>query len=756
MPGMKRTLQIGWLLTLLLCAGITHRAAADGADDPPGGVKRALLVGINRYKAVPGLQGSVNDVETMREILITRWGFQPRNITMLTDENATRDRILSNLVELVRVSGPQDTLYFHFSGHGSQVQDLNGDEDDGLDETIVPQDGRSGDVKDIVDDELDAIFSKLRARSTLIVLDSCHSGTATRALDIRARSVPQDMRIDLYRTGVTGTSTRGIQPIKRSRFVVMGGAADNEEALDGPVEGTYHGFFTYALSRSMTAAGSNASPKEIFAGVTRELGRIQATFGRTSMPEPQLEGPPDALDRPLFASLDTTGGGAAGSSAPGPTTAPTTEIPRLAWLNVHPAASGQVTLLNGLLLGATPGSTWAIYPHGEKQFGAGRAVAVATVTSLVGKDAEAKLLNQNGPIEPESRAVALMPAPASARIAIRILDVPADQRSRIEEILKHNIKNLSLVGPDKSARFLVDMQGQTVRLLTADGLRVVGSFSPNDAGSAADVGRVASRSAKAAELLTLDNPSSQLKVSARIAGGDPMATRDIKLIADTSAAQLHSRRQGEPRSTQNSLQLEIGVNSDAFITIVDVDSEGNMNVLFPNDYQHTDFHPDGAVRAGAPVMIPDSLQTGNRAGFYWDYSPPRGTDTVRVFASSDLATATTIRQRIKSLQQAAGQTRGNPGTRGIGADNGGSGANSRSIGADSGGTGGDTQGSGADSRGSSGDLGALREDLGKLATRGISVVSDQSAGTAPSAAGGATAGVPADWAATSITVQVDD
>jgi hypothetical protein len=740
---MKTSLEIVCLLALVLCAGIIRHAAADGADDPPGGVKRALLVGINRYKAVPGLQGSVNDVETMREILITRWGFKPANITMLTDESATRDRILTTLVELVRISGPEDTLYFHFSGHGSQVQDLNGDEEDGLDETLVPQDGRSGDVKDIVDDELDAIFSKLRARSTLIVLDSCHSGTATRALDIRARSVPQDMRIDLYRTGVTGTSTRGIQPIKRSRFVVMGGAADNEEALDGPVEGTYHGFFTYALSRSMTAAGSNASPKEIFAGVTRELGRIQATFGRTSMPEPQLEGPPDALDKPLFATLDTTGGEAsAGSSAPGPTKAPANSIPRLAWLNVQPSASGQVTLLNGLLLGATPGSTWAIYPHGEKQFTAGRAVAVATVTGLAGKDAQATLVNQIGPIEPESRAVALMPAPASSRIAIHILDVPADQRGRIEEILKHNIKNLSLVGADKSARFLVDMQGQTVRLLTADGLRVVGSFSANDAGSAADVGRVASRSAKAAELLTLDNPSSQLKVSAHVAGGDPMATRDIKLVADTSATQLHSRRQGEPRSTQNSLQLQIDVNTDAFITVVDVDSEGNMNVLFPNDFQHADFHPNGAVRGGEQVMIPDTLQTGNRAGFYWDYSPPRGTDTVRVFASSDLATATTIRQRIKSLQQAAGQTRGNAGTRGIGADSGGGGETTRGI--------------AADSRAGGGDLGALREDLGKLATRGISVVSDQGGGAAPSASGGATPGVPADWAATSITVLVDD
>jgi hypothetical protein len=202
-------------------------------------------------------------------------------------------------------------VYFHYSGHGSQVQDLNGDEEDGLDETIVPQDGRSGGVRDIVDDELDVIFSKLRARSAVIVLDSCHSGTATRSFDIRARSVPQDTRIDLYRTGVTGTRTRGITPLPKSRFIVMGGAADNEEALDGPVEGSYHGFFTYALARSLTAAGNDASPREILAAVTRELGRIQTTFGRTSMPEPQLEGPPDAIDLPLFASRNAAGPGSA-------------------------------------------------------------------------------------------------------------------------------------------------------------------------------------------------------------------------------------------------------------------------------------------------------------------------------------------------------------------------------------------------------------------------------------------------------------
>jgi uncharacterized caspase-like protein len=683
------------------------RASFAQAEADHAGIKRALLVGINKYKAVPGLQGSVNDIETMRAILMSRWGFLPRNITVLTDESATHDKILSALTELVQVSGPEDTMYFHFSGHGSQVQDLNGDEDDGLDETLVPQDGRSGGVRDIVDDELDEIFSKLRTEKVLVVLDSCHSGTATRSFDIRARSVPQDMRVDLYKTGVTGVTKRGIAEVKTAHFVSMGAAAENEEALDGPIDGTYHGFFTYAFARALSTAGADATPRQIFAAVTKELARIQTTFGRTSMPEPQLEGPAAMFDRPLFA-------GSASSATPPTlaTGAAAPAVPRVAWLDAEPSDGNQITLLNGSLLGATPGSTWAIYPPGEKLFAAGHARAVATVMQVSGKDARATLAADHTAIASASRAIALLPAPASSRVAIRILDVPGAERSRIEEVLKRHIKNVEWVGTNQPARYLIDMQGQNVRLLAADGLSVAGSFPISDESAAADVGRIASRSAKAVELLTLDNPSSQLAVTARVVGTQPYASRDIQLVANINPAQMHSRRQGEPRSAQNSLQLEIEVNANCYLTIADVDSEGNMNVLFPNDYQHGDFYANGAVRAGTPALIPDSLQTGNRAGFYWDYSPPRGTDTVRVFASTDLETARMIRQRIKTLQSAAA-----PKLRAI-----------------------------------EDDFGPLRDDFGKLATRGIKVVADQATGNSSSAVPSG----PADWSATSLTIQVAD
>lgn len=633
------------LLILAMASSILAAQMAEASDQ--SGSKRALLIGINQYKAVPKLQGSLNDIETMRQILLTRWGFSEKQIAVVTDGGATRAGILAALDRLVSETGPNDIVYVHYSGHGSQVEDLNGDEaDDHLDETLVPQDGRSGDIPDITDDELDTVFAKLRAKSALIVLDSCHSGTATRSLDIRTRSIPPDTRLDLYRkVEEAKPKTRAIVPVVTSRYVVMTGAASHQEALDGPVEGRYHGFFTYALSKSLSQAGPGASPRDIFSGVEREMRRIQAHFGRSSMPEPQLEAPPNLIESALFGGAHASGGKSA------------QDVPaRLAWLEVMPGQDGLVTLINGPLLGAAPGSTWSIYSAGETRFLPGRALAIATVIQTTGKDSLGRVPPQAGKIPSGARAVALLPAPTGQRIPIRILDVPADRRSVIEDTLKKNIKDVDLVGPEQPARFTVDIQGETLRLLAADGLEVVGTFGLHEAWGSG-VATVVSRSAHASELLALDNPSSHLRIDLRVASAPKrkptVSTRGIKVVAETQAAKYVIRKPGKPRSEQNSLQLEVKVNADSYVTIVDVDSEGGVNLLFPNAYHKQTFHGDGFLRANESHLIPDSLKPGNKAGFYWDYSPPKGTDTIRVFTSTDLPTAQMIRDRIASLQTSA-------------------------------------------------------------------------------------------------------
>jgi hypothetical protein len=328
---------------------------------------------------------------------------------------------------------------------------------------------------------------------------------------------------------------------------------------------------------------------------------------------------------------------------------------------VRPAGATQITLVNGPLLGAVPGSVWSIYPAEETQFRPGRALSAATVTQVAGKDAVATLQSSGAKVPANARAVLLLPAPTGERIPIRLLDVPQPRRKDIEDTLRANVRDLELVGPDKPARFLVDVQGSSVRLLAADGLQVMAAFGLNEAWGTG-LAAVVSRSATASELLTLDNPSSQLQVTARIAHAPTQSgviTRGVAVVAgDTKPAGYRIRRADEARSQNNSLQLEISVNADAYITIVDVDSEGGVNLLFPNSYQHAAYYGDGLLRAHQPVLIPDSLQAGNRAGFYWDYSPPTGTDTIRVFSSTDLETAQLIRQRVQALQSARTQTRG--------------------------------------------------------------------------------------------------
>ncbi len=74
-----RRLARQWLGVGLVAAAALASAplpAQQAATSRPG-VKRALLVGINNYKALPALRGALNDVEMIRQVLVGRWGFEP-------------------------------------------------------------------------------------------------------------------------------------------------------------------------------------------------------------------------------------------------------------------------------------------------------------------------------------------------------------------------------------------------------------------------------------------------------------------------------------------------------------------------------------------------------------------------------------------------------------------------------------------------------------------------------------------------------
>lgn len=143
-------------------------------------IKRALLIGINYYNTPDQLNGCINDTVNMRNMLIDAYHYDPQNITMLRDDQAnaallpTRANIMTQLKILASLSGTSDEIWIHYSGHGSQIRDRNGDEMSGMDDVIVPVDYNVAGF--IVDDDLFTIIRGIKCRA-IMLFDSCHSGT---------------------------------------------------------------------------------------------------------------------------------------------------------------------------------------------------------------------------------------------------------------------------------------------------------------------------------------------------------------------------------------------------------------------------------------------------------------------------------------------------------------------------------------------------------------------------------------------------
>lgn len=150
------------------------------------GRKKSLLIGINYTGTAAELRGCVADVARVRKFITSVFGFPetPDSMVILTDDQRDRNKLptKTNIISacrwLVEGARPGDSLFLHFSGHGGQAVDTDGDEVDGYDETILPLDYKT--AGQIVDDDLNIILVKpLPPGVKLTVLfDSCHSGTA--------------------------------------------------------------------------------------------------------------------------------------------------------------------------------------------------------------------------------------------------------------------------------------------------------------------------------------------------------------------------------------------------------------------------------------------------------------------------------------------------------------------------------------------------------------------------------------------------
>lgn len=140
-------------------------------------MKKALCVGINYYSVPQStLNGCIDDVINIKNMLIDAYGYQNQNITVLRDDVAnapsllpTRQNILNNLNALVNISANCDEIWFHYSGHGGLIQTTATQSDS----FIVPMDFKTAGF--ILDNDLHSIVIKAKCKF-IIFIDSCNSG----------------------------------------------------------------------------------------------------------------------------------------------------------------------------------------------------------------------------------------------------------------------------------------------------------------------------------------------------------------------------------------------------------------------------------------------------------------------------------------------------------------------------------------------------------------------------------------------------
>ena len=196
-----------------LALSLSLFSAAEAAD-------RALVIGIGTYASLPEkmfLEGPKNDAPLIEKLLKEKLGYPADSIRVLLDKDASRAAILASIDEwLVQGTQPGDRVYLYFSGHGLQVKDVSGDEEDGLDEALSTYDIVAGDgdwSNVILDDELDAMLEKLKGRAVSIVVDACHSGTISRSLSTKVADVMESARFlpRPFAKPVEAEKTRGLR-----------------------------------------------------------------------------------------------------------------------------------------------------------------------------------------------------------------------------------------------------------------------------------------------------------------------------------------------------------------------------------------------------------------------------------------------------------------------------------------------------------------------------------------------------------------
>lgn len=231
--------------------------------------RRAFLVGISHYyTALTAYQwNNINGVEDINLLspALKNQGFT--TITLL-DAQATFENIVSQIAQFTNKTKKGDIVYLHFSTHGQPIEDLNGDEEDGWDESIIPIDAykiyRKGVYeggKHLTDDILNKYVKKLREKIgptgfLYVVIDACHAGTSSRTNDETVRGTHMGFTYSnkVFRPSKNKKSHYRIEPsAKQSDVIFIEACRPDQVNTEIKVGGKRFGPLSYNIAQTLSS-----------------------------------------------------------------------------------------------------------------------------------------------------------------------------------------------------------------------------------------------------------------------------------------------------------------------------------------------------------------------------------------------------------------------------------------------------------------------------------------------------------------------
>lgn len=392
----------------------------------------ALLIGIDDYSSTslfPSLEGAVRDINLVESFLKTALKLPAERIHKLVAPNQedpillavrsahppapTYANIVKAFQEVTKAAQPGEQVYIHYSGHGGRAvtiyPELKGDEQS--DEGLVPMDIGQPDGQYLRDVELATLLKQMTDKELVVtvILDSCHSGGATRGdyairgsgetdTTIRPNEslvASRDQLIDNWRSLTDGTPHTTWIPESKD-YVVLAACRPTESAYEYAVHGKErHGALTYWMLDTLNTMPETPTYKVLH---DRVGAKIQSRFSN-QMPMLLGEG-----DRAIFGTHRIS----------------THYTVTVLEVNI---GQQQVKLNAGLASGLSQNSRFAIFPLNTTDFtDKGKQVAIVEVKALDASSAIAQILvaaeggmDVQEPIEPGAPAILLATPPELLR-----------------------------------------------------------------------------------------------------------------------------------------------------------------------------------------------------------------------------------------------------------------------------------------------------------------------------------------------------